>query len=56
LVSIVREHLETFGVGPDGRVFHSSSEGPLQETANCIDDQQAAANERIARALGDGQV
>ena len=119
LVSILREHLETFGVGPGGRVFRSSSEGPLQETAygkvwrearkaaltpgqvssplarrpydlrhacaslmlnagvpatevarrlghsvamllkryaNCIDGQQDAANERIARALGDGQV
>jgi integrase len=119
LVSILRDHLEAFGAGPDGRVFRSSNEGPLQETAygkvwrearkaaltpgqvasplarrpydlrhasaslmlnagvpstevarrlghsvamllkryaNCIDGQQTAANERIARALGDDQV
>ena len=28
----------------------------LKRYANCIDGQQDAANERIARALGDGQV
>jgi integrase len=33
LVSILRDHLEAFGAGPDGRVYRSSNEGPLQETA-----------------------
>ena len=118
-MSILRKHLDTFGTGPGGRVFRSSNEGSLQETAygkvwrearkaaltpaqvasplarrpydlrhacaslmlnagvpateaarrlghsvamllkryaNCIDGQQAAANERIAKALGDDGV
>ena len=113
LVQILREHIEAYGEGSDGRIFRSGRGGPLQETAyarvwraareaaltpaqasspparrpydlrhacaslmnagvqatevarrlghsvamllkryaNCIEDQELAANERIARAL-----
>jgi integrase len=119
LVSILREHIDTYGVEAECRVFRSGRGGPLQETAygkvwrtarqaaltpveavsplarrpydlrhacaslmlnagvpateaarrlghsvamllkryaNCIDGQEQAANERIARALEDSGV
>lgn len=33
LVSILREHIHTYGEGAEGRVFRSGRGGPLQETA-----------------------
>lgn len=33
LVGILRQHLETYGEGSDGRMFRSGRGGPLQETA-----------------------
>ena len=119
LVGILRAHVETYGEGPEDRVFRSGRDGPLQETAymkvgrtarqaaltpaqaasplarrpydlrdacaslmlnsglpateaarrlghsvamllkryaTCVDGQELAANERIARALEDGGI
>ena len=33
LVQILREHIEAYGEGSDGRIFRSGRGGPLQETA-----------------------
>jgi hypothetical protein len=30
LVSLLREHLETFGTGPGGRLFRSENGNPIQ--------------------------